>query len=214
MSTLTAYFQLLMQLRDNLAANLRYMGVDAADDEALQTLIPKVLQIAQGDTSQEVFLAELASEFDISYGFFAAGEVASLEGMCTISAMCRVSALRVTVSGSQVNTLTAVAPGWTISQGESLVLEYPGVTSRREAEQALEVIRFEGDGQTSVTGIVQVYAVGESGQLLPASGQAALRYEYGLSWSILESLGCTWGQIGSMSWTQLEQTSKLQGGTA
>lgn len=213
MSALAPYVQLLTQLRADLAADLRYMGVDAADTETLQTLIPKVLQIAQGDTSQEVFQAELADSFNVSYGFFAAGEVASLAGMCTISAMCRVSALRVTVSGSQVNALTVAAPGWTVSRGDDLVLEYPGVTSRRAAEQALAAVRFEGDGQTPVAGVVQLCAVGESGQLLPASGRPVLRYEYGLSWSILESIGYTWGQLGDKSWAQLERTSKPQGGT-
>lgn len=41
MDNLTPYFQLLSQLRDDLAANLAKMGVGAAATETLQELVPK-----------------------------------------------------------------------------------------------------------------------------------------------------------------------------
>lgn len=52
-ANLTPYISLLCGLREDLAENLARMGVPVAADEPLQTLIPKVLRIAQGDTSQQ-----------------------------------------------------------------------------------------------------------------------------------------------------------------
>ena len=94
LGTLARCGEVLEGLRQTLAANLVLMGVEASAAESLEVLVPKVLRIPQGDTSAEVFLASAKAAFDVSYGFFAAGEVASFDGMCTISAICRAASLR------------------------------------------------------------------------------------------------------------------------
>ncbi|MFR4200798.1 MAG: hypothetical protein ACLT09_06895 [Flavonifractor plautii] len=86
--------EVLETLRQALAENLVTMGVEAAATGSLEVLVPKVLRIPQGDISAEVFLASVLPAFDVSHGFFSTGETASFDGMCTISAVCKATALR------------------------------------------------------------------------------------------------------------------------
>lgn len=210
MAKLAPYFQLLTQLRDELAANLTRMGVAAAPSESLQSLVPKVLLIAQGDTSQEVFLASCQSVFDVSYGFFSTGETASFAGMCAISAFCRVASLRVEITGTGLSGLTVSAPGWTITAGDENITLTRAAASRFEAQDALDRISFSGDGATNVTASIQVSAVTESGQVIAASGAAALYYKYGATWEVLETFSYTWAMLEAqnMTWAGLEVMGK------
>lgn len=211
MSTnLTPYVSLLCQLREDLAGNLVRMGVSASVDEPLQTLIPKVLRIAQGDTSQQVFLAALEPEFDVSYGFFGPGEVAEFAGMCTISALCRIKALRVEITGTDASTLTVEASGWTVQKGTGVTATYQpaGGLSRFEAQDALDRISIHGDGETSVSATIRVYAVGEAGLPIAASGSTSLEYKYGATWDVLEALGYTWGGLEGKTWDEVEHIGK------
>ena len=211
MSTnLTPYVSLLCQLREDLAGNLVRMGVSASVDEPLQTLIPKVLRIAQGDTSQQVFLAALTPEFDVSYGFFGPGEVAEFAGMCSISALCRIRALRVEITGDGAATLTVEAAGWSVQTGTGVTAVYQpaGGLSRFEAQDALDGIRIHGDGETPVSATIRVYAVGEEGLTIAAAGSTALVYKYGATWDVLEALGYTWGGLEGKTWDEIEHIGK------
>lgn len=211
MSTnLTPYIALLCQLREDLAGNLARMGVSASIDEPLQTLIPKVLRIAQGDTSQQVFLASLKAEFDVSYGFFGPGEVAEFAGMCAISALCRIKALRVEITGTDASTLTVEASGWTVQKGSGVTAVYQpaGGLSRFEAQDALDGVSIHGDGETSVSATIRVYAVGEAGLTIAASGSTSLEYKYGATWDVLEALGYTWGELNGKTWDEIEHIGK------
>lgn len=210
MTNLTPYISLLCQLREDLAGNLTRMGVSASADEPLQTLIPKVLRIAQGDISQQVFLAALEPEFDVSYGFFGAGEVAEFAGMCTVSALCRIKALRMEISGTDASTLTVEASGWTVQKGAGVTAVYQpaGGLSRFDAQDALVGIRIQGDGETSVSATIRVYAVGEDGLTIAASGSTALVYKYGATWDVLEALGYTWGGLDGKTWDEIEHIGK------
>lgn len=211
MSTnLTPYVSLLCQLREDLAGNLVRMGVSASVDEPLQTLIPKVLRIAQGDTSQQVFLAALTPEFDVSYGFFGPGEVAEFAGMCSISALCKIRALRVEITGDGAATLTVEAAGWSVQTGTGVTAVYQpaGGLSRFEAQDALDGIRIHGDGETPVSATIRVYAVGEEGLTIAAAGSTALVYKYGATWDVLEALGYTWGGLEGKTWDEIEHIGK------
>lgn len=209
MNKLTPYFQLLTQLRSDLVANLVKMGVDAAEAETLQELIPKVLLIAQGDTSQEVFSASCQEAFDVSYGFFSTGETASFAGMCSIVAFCRVGSLKVEISGTGLSGLTIIAPGWTVVSGDTIILTQ-AVSSRFAAQDALDDISFEGDGEANVEASIQISAVTESGQVIPADGAAALYFKYGATWELLEAVGYTWEDLesGALTWAGLETMGK------
>lgn len=209
MNKLTPYFQLLTQLRSDLAANLVKMGVDAAEAETLQELIPKVLLIAQGDTSQEVFSASCQEAFDVSYGFFSTGETASFAGMCSIVAFCRVGSLKVEISGTGLAGLTITAPGWTVTSGTTIVLTRT-VSSRFAAQDALDSISFEGDGQTNVEVSIQISAITESGQVISADGAAAMYFKYGATWDLLEAAGYTWKGLedDALTWAGLESMGK------
>lgn len=211
MSTnLTPYVSLLCQLREDLAGNLVRMGVSASVDEPLQTLIPKVLRIAQGDTSQQVFLAALTPEFDVSYGFFGPGEVAEFAGMCSISALCRIRALRVEITGDGAATLAVEAAGWSVQTGTGVTAVYQpaGGLSRFDAQDALDRIRIHGDGETSVSGTIRVYAVGEEGLTIAAAGSTSLVYKYGATWDVLEALGYTWAGLDGKTWDEIEHIGK------
>ena len=210
MTNLTLYVSLLCQLREDLAGNLVRMGVSASVDEPLQTLIPKVLRIAQGDTSQQVFLAALAPEFDVSYGFFGPGEVAEFAGMCSISALCRTRALRMEITGDGAATLTVEAAGWSVQTGTGVTAVYQpaGGLSRFEAQDALDGIRIHGDGETPVSATIRVYAVGEEGLTIAAAGSTALVYKYGATWDVLEALGYTWGGLEGKTWDEIEHIGK------
>ena len=211
MSTnLTPYVSLLCQLREDLAGNLVRMGVSASVDEPLQTLIPKVLRIAQGDTSQQVFLAALTPEFDVSYGFFGPGEVAEFAGMCSISALCRIRALRMEITGDGAATLTVEAAGWSVQTGTGVTAVYQpaGGLSRFEAQDALDGIRIHGDGEMPVSATIRVYAVGEEGLTIAAAGSTALVYKYGATWDVLEALGYTWGGLEGKTWDEIEHIGK------
>lgn len=55
MSTLNEYISAVKTQRDNLAANLNTMGVEANNSETLNTLVPKVLDIKSEETGENVF---------------------------------------------------------------------------------------------------------------------------------------------------------------
>ena len=207
---LTPYISLLCGLREDLAENLARMGVSATADESLQTLIPKVLRIAQGDTSLQVFQAALTPEFDVSYGFFGPGEVAEFTGMCSITALCRIRALRVEITGEGAATLTVEAPGWTVQTGTGVTAVYQpaGGMTRFDGQDALDGIRIHGDGETSVTATVRVSAVGEEGLTLSATGSTALVFKYGATWDVLEAMGYTWGGLDGKTWYEIEHIGK------
>ena len=209
MDNLTPYFQLLSRLRDDLAANLAKMGVGTAAAETLQELVPKVLLIIQGDTSQEVFIASCQETFDVSYGFFSTGETASFAGMCGITAFCRAASLKVEISGTGLGGLAVTAPGWSVTAGDTITLTR-AVTARFAAQDALDAISFTGDGQTNVEAIIQVSAVMESGQTIPAAGAAGLYYKYGATWGLVEAVGYTWNALEAqnLTWAGLEVMGK------
>lgn len=213
--------EVLETLRQALAANLVTMGVEAAATESLEVLVPKVLRIPQGDTSAEVFVASALPAFDVAYGFFAGGEVASFDGMCTISAVCKATALRLTITGAGAATLTLTGTGWTVEtaageepeeepEADTLTATYTpaGGVFRVDGQAALNRVEITGDGETAVTASIQVSAVGASGAVIPATGATELRFQYKATWSTIEAGSPTWGDLDGSTWTQLEQISK------
>lgn len=211
LGTLARCGEVLEGLRQTLAANLVLMGVEASAAESLEVLVPKVLRIPQGDTSAEVFLASAKAAFDVSYGFFAAGEVASFDGMCTISAICRAASLRLAIAGAGAGTLSLTGAGWETETGaDTLTAVYApacGVT-RLDGQAALDRVEIAGDGSTAVTAAIQVSAVTESGAVLPATGTTELRFQYKATWSTIEAGKPAWRDLDGKTWEQMERISK------
>lgn len=209
--------EVLETLRQALAENLVTMGVEAAATESLEVLVPKVLRIPQGDISAEVFLASVLPAFDVSHGFFSTGETASFDGMCTISAVCKATALRLTITGVGATTLTLTGTGWTVEtaageepEADTLTATYApaGGVFRVDGQAALDGVEITGDGETAVTASIQVSAVGTSGAVLPATGATELRFQYKATWSTIEAGSPTWGDLEGRTWDQMEQNSK------
>lgn len=209
--------EVLETLRQALAANLVTMGVEAAATESLEVLVPKVLRIPQGDTSAEVFVASALPAFDVAYGFFAGGEVASFDGMCTISAICKATALRLTITGVGATTLTLTGTGWTVEtaageepEADTLTATYApaGGVVRVDGQAALDRVEITGDGETAVIATIQISAVGSSGAVLQATGTTELRFQYKATWSTIEAGSPTWGDLDGKTWDQLEKISK------
>ena len=209
--------EVLETLRQALAENLVTMGVEAAATESLEVLVPKVLRIPQGDISAEVFLASVLPAFDVSYGFFSTGETASFDGMCTISAVNKATALRLTITGVGATTLTLTGTGWTVEtaageepEADTLTATYApvGGVFRVDGQAALDGVEITGDGETAVTASIQVSAVGASGTVLPATGATELRFQYKATWSTIEAGSPTWGDLEGRTWDQMEHISK------
>ena len=209
--------KVLETLRQALAANLVTMGVEAAATESLEVLVPKVLRIPQGDISAEVFLASVLPAFDVSHGFFSTGETASFDGMCTISAVCKATALRLTITGVGATTLTLTGTGWTVEtaageepEADTLTATYApaGGVFRVDGQAALDGVEITGDGETAVTASIRVSAVGASGTVLPATGATELQIKYKATWSTIEAGSPTWGDLEGRTWDQMEQISK------
>lgn len=210
MDNLTAYLELLVSLRGDLAAHLNYMGVEASADEPLKTLVPKILQIPQGDPSKEVFSAQM-SAFDVAYDFFSTGETASLDGICSITLYNLVTALTVSITGSGLSALTVSASGWTVTRTSSSITLTRQVSCKADAEAALRTVRFSGDDATEINANISVKATFRSGATAAASGSTALKYSYQTTWDILQNaFGYTWRQLeaDSITWRKLEALGK------
>lgn len=214
MSRVTPYLELLAELRGELAENLAYMGVEASDSETLQTLVPKVLQILQGDPAQELFTAEMLA-LSPSYGFYSTGETAALAGVCKITLCNRVASASVTVSGSGVSALTVTAPGWSIARTASAVTLTRAVSCRAELERALDAVTLAGDDSTEVLAQITVGVTFQSGESAAASGSAELKFSYQTNWKLFEELyGYTWAELeaAGITWSDLETLGKPAGG--
>lgn len=210
MDNLTPYLELLTGLRGELAAHLRYMGVEASADEPLKTLVPKVLQIPQGDPNEELFAAQMTA-FDVDYGFFSTGESASLDGICRITLFSRVTALVLTIAGSGVGALTVSADGWSAARSGTAITLTRQVTCRADAEKALTAVRISGDDATEVSAVITLTARFASGATANATGSTALKYSYLTTWDILESaFGYTWKGLedDDITWRTLEALGK------
>lgn len=210
-NSLTPYLELLVQLREDLADNLAYMGVSVEADEPLKTLVPKVLQIYQGDPSQELWSAQM-QQLTPSYGFFSTGEVANLAGICKISLCNRITSATVTISGSEsVAALTVTAPGWSVSRGATTITITRSVLCKAELERALEQISIASDDSTEVLAQITVSVTFLSGATATASGSTELKYSYSTTWLILEDVyGYTWQGIedANLTWEQMENLGK------
>lgn len=207
--SLTPYLSLLESLRDDLAANLTKMGVSASDTETLQTLVPKVLQIAQGNISQEVFVAQMHA-FSVSYGYFSTGEICHFTGICQIQYYNKISFLTVTISGTGLSALTVTAPNWTVTSSESAITMIMATGTRFDAQAALDAIMVEGDDATDVLATITVTATMESGTQISADSATELIFSYGMTWKVLEDIGYTWAALEAenLTWTMLEEMGK------
>ena len=210
MSSLTPYLELLVQLREELAENLSYMGVEAEKSEPLKTLVPKVLQICQGDPSQELWSAQMQA-LSPSYGFYSTGETVSLAGVCRITLCNRVAAARVSIRGSGVSALAVTAAGWSVSRSAGAIELTRAVSCKAELEEALDRISIAGDDSTEVQAQITAGVTFRSGAAAAAGGSTTLRYSYATTWRLLEEVyGYTRRGLenAGLSWSRLQTLGK------
>lgn len=212
MSTIAEYLALLAALRDELAANLERMGVTADAAEPLQTLVPKVLRIQQGDMRHECCDVVL-SQFPCSYGFFAYDETATFAGAVAVNAFYLMRTAKLIIASNiSLETLKVTAPGWTITHSEKEIVLETDVQGRSGGEflTLLDAIQMRQTVEEDLWATVTLEIVGdESGEVVGATGSARLYYQ-GVSWDALDAHALTWKNIEDekLTWDGLETLGK------
>ncbi len=192
-----------------LADNLTALGIASSAKEGADALLEKMLHILEHP--EETFAAALAAEWDVSYGFFSAGETVRLGEVVTVSAAVRVTELRFTVTGEGVPTLTGTGEGWRFQlAGNTLTASFApgGVLPMPAIRTALEAIALAGDGETHTVAGVTLSAVTASGAVLPATGTAGFTYAYSMTWALLPALYPDWRALDGKTWAQVEKFTK------
>lgn len=200
---------LLRRLRGDLADELTALGVPSRREETLEVLVPRVLLALEG--TGEGFTAALKAAWDVSYGFFSAGETASFAGMAAISQAVRITALTVAVTGEGVSALSAAGAGWSVSRaGGILTAQYRpgGVILPSSLQAALARLSLTGDEATPVTASVTLSGLGASGAAYPAAGAASLICAYAATWRLLDLVYPTWADLEGRTWDAVERFSK------
>lgn len=186
----------LLGLRSDLADNLTRMGVDASADEPLQTLVPKVLRILQGDTSKVAFTASLADAIPgVSFGFFLLGEVARPFPVFDVTYFNRISEVRlrfaVAPSGpGELSSLVVSAPGW-VMQGGVLSHAFPTGATRFDLLDALGLVTLTSAEMLRIR--MTMEATGADGSAIAAPGVTEISWAR-TTWGMLEAYGRTWGE--------------------
>ena len=221
MANLTPYFALLTQLRADLAGNLARMGVPATAEEPLQTLVPKVLQILQGDVDADVWSAVQIADFAPSMGFFDRNETVALSGMAAVAKANRVTQLRLDVTGDNAQAATVAGQGWTrsdITGGVRYAKSVSGLT-RFDLQAELDALTLRGDGATSMQLTLSVGAVCAGGSVFASTGTTAVVIsavtagalsDAGLTWAQMEAICPTWEKFDSL--TKADILPYIQGG--
>lgn len=157
------------------------------------------------------FLTTTEEEFDVSYGYVSYGETVHLSDVFTMDYVSRIQSLRVTITGDGAETAVISADGWTVTRETGLVTMTHNVESMGQAVQAIGLISVTGDGATPEVQIdaeIQVTAITDEGEEIPADGSTRLWVFYGVNWEILESNVHQWSDLDGMTWRELETSGK------
>lgn len=211
MDNLTAYFELLADLRGDLARNLALMGVPTSAAEPLQTLVPKVLSILQGDVDANVWSAVQIADFAPSLGFFDKTETVPLAGMVTVEKANRVTQLRLDITGTNATAAAVIGVGWTrsaITDGVRYTKAVTGLT-RFGLQSELDALALRGDGSASMQLTLSVVAVCTGGSVLSSAGTTSIVIS-AVTAGALSAAGLTWAQIESIcpTWEKFENLKK------
>lgn len=204
----------LEELREELAENLTLMGVEADTSETVAELVSKVLSIPQGDTSQIVFNGTVAEEFPVSFGYFETGDTASFQNMCSITAICRITELRITVTGDYATEIQINGEGWEetkdmipMSGINQKDYETGGHISKFEAQTAFNniniIVSVEGAGSFTV----KPWAISDTGETFELE-TVELVYRSKTTWAALEARELTMADLAAMTWAELEGLGK------
>lgn len=213
MSKIAEYLQALDNLRDQLADNLSKMGVTASQDETLQTLVPKVLGIQQGDMRHEYCDVTLL-DFPCTYGFYSYDETATMIGLLDVNGFYMIRSAEFLISGNGLSALQITAPNWTITQSDTEISLRCSVLSKTSNQflDLVDVIQIKLKESIDLTATVTMIIVGdETGEIVGAAGSAELRFQNN-SWAAIEAFGYTWGDIeaNNYTWEDIETLGKPQ----
>lgn len=211
MSTIAEYLQALDSLRDQLADNLQKMGVDASQNETLQTLVPKVLGIQQGDMRHEYCDVTLL-DFPCTYGFYSYDETATMIGVLDVNGFYMVRSAEIIISGTGLSALQITAQNWTITQSDTEISLQCSVLDKTANQflDLVDVIQIKLKENIDLTATVTMIIIGdETGEVVGATGSAELRFQNN-SWAAIEARGYTWSDIeaNSYTWDDIENLGK------
>lgn len=212
MSTIAEYLRVLDSLRDQMADNLQKMGVTASQNETLQTLVPKILGIQQGNLEHEYCKVRMLN-FPASYGFYTFEETALLAGAVEVTGFYMIRSAEILLSAnSGLTRLLVTAPNWEITRSDTeirLKLDAVGKT-KGQFTDLLDLIKLQISGTDPLVITVTMAVVGdETGDVIGAAGSAQLRWQNG-SWGAFEAHNYTWDAIekAAYTWDDLERIGK------
>lgn len=218
---LSDYLILLESLRDDLAANLRKRGVQAENAETLQSLVPKVLYIPQGNPYLGYFEGTLAKTHinNGEYGVFLYGETVPMSGVFNITGYYKMASAVLTLTGSGLSLVTINAPGWLVSVTDdtraTLTLDTAEIQASGLMQSYLDAITFsytnsepapdnEGVADKAVHVSISFKAIEQdTGTEYPIEGSCTFDIQRN-SWDHVEDTYPLMSNLDTHTWSQVE----------
>ena len=210
-ATLNDYLVLLESLRDDLASNLRKRGVEALDTETLQILVPKVLQIPQGNPYLGYFEGTLAKTHitngDANYGVFLYGETVPFTDVFRITGYFKMASAVITLTGTGITAMTINAPdGWVVNkisdESATLTLNTEEIQSAPWMMEFLNGITFSSESEAHVSASFKAIEV-DTGTEYPIEGSCSWDIQLN-SWEHVEDTYPTMADLDVHTWDQVE----------
>lgn len=201
--------------KEELAANLRIMAVDAQSTEPWQSLLDKILMIRQGDLLHEYFNG-LVDQPNPSFGFFLPNEQLVLRDMVGVDTFNLMGTMVFTVAPPDPNDITGLSvtsdtgSAWAISYNEetkvyTCTYSFTSTASKFDVLQALDSLHI-----AATDGIVQLtcYFTGyNSGDTFDCPGTAVISWQPN-SWASMEAIYPKWSDLEGKTWAELEASGK------
>lgn len=208
MSGVADKLEALNVLKIQLAENLRLQGVETSDAEGLATLVPKVLDILCGDTSREGCRGT-TTPLDPSFGYYGAGEAATLQGAAAVEALCRMDYAVVAISGDGIENIQITGQHWeqTAEEGQIfLTCELNENSTRFQLQKLLNEISIMADGSAKVE--ISIFCVGmDSGEAYQV-GDGLQALFAGTVWEVIGLTIETWQDTEGKTWRDMETIPK------
>lgn len=212
-TSLTAYLELLESLRDDLAANLSGLGVTASASETLQTLIPKVLSIPQGNPYVAYFKAtrKVSHITNGAYQEFLFGQNVSFANIFQFAGYYMLSSCKVTLTGSGITAMIITAPGWTINKASdksaTLTANTASIKSGSAMQSLFNVISVKSNSEAHITITFTAYEQ-TTNKSYNISGGVTFDIQKN-SWARVEDTYPTFAKLNKATWKQVESLVKV-----
>lgn len=219
MPTLNDYLIKLIEERDDLVSALQMMSVDASKSESLQTLIPKILYIQQGDISKEFFVGSTITEiYPMDLGYLQAGvESAELAPHVSVTSFNRIGKVvvvvkRTAISAGSMSSLIIDADGWNVTSIDETTIhvwkEFAATDTPIVITNAFKAIKFTANNDIGVD--VGFYVEGyDSKTKYYAPGSMEIDFIYGGTWVLVLNRVGAWDNVLSKSWSDLLNMRKV-----